>query len=27
MDQRNVLPNLRSAIPAGPVPVRTEGVL
>jgi hypothetical protein len=27
MDQRNVLPKLRSAIPAGPVPVRTEGVL
>lgn len=27
MDQRNVLPQLRSAIPAGPVPVRTEGVL
>jgi hypothetical protein len=27
MDQRNVLPNLRSAIPAGPVPVRAEGVL
>ncbi len=27
MDQRNVLPNLRSAIPAGPVAVRTEGVL
>ena len=25
MDQRNVLPKLRSAIPAGPVPVRTEG--
>lgn len=25
MDQRNVLPNLRSAIPAGPVPVRTQG--
>lgn len=27
MDQRNVLLNLRSAIPAGPVPVRTEGAL
>ena len=27
MDQRNVLPKLRSAIPSGPVPVRTEGVL
>jgi hypothetical protein len=27
MDQRSVLPKLRSAIPAGPVPVRTEGVL
>lgn len=27
MDQHNVLPKLRSAIPAGPVPVRTEGVL
>jgi len=27
MDQRHVLPNLRSAIPAGPVPVRTEGVI
>ncbi|HEV8264473.1 MAG TPA: hypothetical protein VGQ06_05945 [Gemmatimonadales bacterium] len=26
MDQRNVLPKLRSAIPAGPVPVRTQGV-
>jgi len=25
MHQRNVLPNLRSAIPAGPVPVRTQG--
>jgi hypothetical protein len=25
MDQSNVLPKLRSAIPAGPVPVRTEG--
>jgi hypothetical protein len=25
MDQRNVLPKLRSAIPAGPVPVRTQG--
>lgn len=25
MDQRSVLPKLRSAIPAGPVPVRTEG--
>jgi hypothetical protein len=25
MDQRSVLPRLRSAIPAGPVPVRTEG--
>jgi len=27
MDQRNVLPKLRSAIPAGLVPVRAEGVL
>jgi hypothetical protein len=27
MDQRHVLPKLRSAIPAGPVPVRTEGVI
>jgi hypothetical protein len=27
MDQRHVLPKLRSAIPAGPVPMRTEGVL
>ena len=27
MDQSNVLPKLRSAIPAGPVPVRTEGAL
>jgi hypothetical protein len=27
MDQRNVLPKLRSAIPAGPVPVRTEGAI
>jgi hypothetical protein len=27
MDQRNVMPNLRSAIPAGPVSVRAEGVL
>jgi hypothetical protein len=27
MDQRNVLPKLRSAIPSGPVPVRTQGVL
>jgi hypothetical protein len=27
MDQRSVLPKLRSAIPAGPVPVRTQGVL
>ncbi|HEY3280128.1 MAG TPA: hypothetical protein VGJ83_06410 [Gemmatimonadales bacterium] len=27
MDQRNVLPKLRSAIPSGPVPVRTGGVL
>lgn len=27
MDQRNVLPNLRSAIPAGPVAIRTGGVL
>ncbi|HXM37767.1 MAG TPA: hypothetical protein VN908_03795 [Gemmatimonadales bacterium] len=25
MDKSNVLPKLRSAIPAGPVPVRTEG--
>lgn len=25
MNQRNVLPKLRSAIPAGPVPVRTQG--
>ena len=25
MDQRSVLPKLRSAIPAGPVPVRTQG--
>lgn len=25
MDQRSVLPRLRSAIPAGPVPVRTQG--
>lgn len=27
MDQSNVLPKLRSAIPAGPVAVRTEGAL
>ena len=27
MDQSNVLPKLRSAIPAGPVPVRSEGAL
>jgi hypothetical protein len=27
MDQHNVLPKLRSAIPSGPLPVRTEGVL
>jgi hypothetical protein len=27
MDQRNVLPKLRSAIPAGPVPVRAEGAI
>jgi hypothetical protein len=27
IDQSNVLPKLRSAIPAGPVPVRTEGAL
>lgn len=27
MDQSNVLPKLRSAIPAGPVPMRTEGAL
>jgi len=27
MNQSNVLPKLRSAIPAGPVPVRTQGVL
>ena len=27
MDQRNLLPKLRSAIPAGPVPMRAEGVL
>ena len=27
MDQSNVLPKLRSAIPAGPVPVRIEGAL
>jgi len=27
MNQTNVLPKLRSAIPAGPVPVRTEGAL
>lgn len=27
MGQSNVLPKLRSAIPAGPVPVRTEGAL
>jgi len=27
MNQSNVLPKLRSAIPAGPVPVRTEGAL
>ena len=27
MDQRSVLPKLRSAIPAGPVPVRTEGAI
>jgi hypothetical protein len=27
MDHSNVLPTLRSAIPAGPVPVRTEGAL
>lgn len=27
MDRSNVLPKLRSAIPAGPVPVRTEGAL
>ncbi len=27
MDQSNVLPKLRSAIPAGPVPVRTERAL
>jgi hypothetical protein len=27
MDHSNVLPKLRSAIPAGPVPVRTEGAL
>lgn len=27
MDQRSVLPKLRTAIPAGPVPVRTEGAL
>jgi hypothetical protein len=27
MDQTNVLPKLRSAIPAGPVPVRIEGAL
>ena len=27
MNQSNVLPKLRSAIPAGPVPARTQGVL
>jgi hypothetical protein len=27
MDQRNVLPKLRSAIPAGPVPMRTQGAI
>lgn len=27
MDQSNVLPKLRSAIPAGPAPMRTEGAL
>jgi len=27
MDQRSVLPKLRSAIPAGPVPVRTQGAI
>jgi len=27
MNQSNVLPKLRSAIPAGPVPVRTQGAL
>lgn len=27
MNQSNVLPKLRSAIPSGPVPVRTEGAL
>ena len=27
MNQTNVLPKLRSAIPAGPVPVRTQGAL
>ena len=27
MDQSNVLPKLRSAIPAGPVAARTEGAL
>jgi hypothetical protein len=27
MTQSNVLPKLRSAIPAGPVPVRTQGAL
>lgn len=27
MNQSNMLPKLRSAIPAGPVPVRTEGAL
>ena len=27
MNQNNVLPKLRSAIPAGPVPVRTQGAL
>jgi hypothetical protein len=27
MNQSNVLPKLRSAIPAGPVPMRTEGAL
>jgi len=27
MNQTNVLPKLRSAIPAGPLPVRTEGAL
>jgi len=27
MDQRSVLPKLRSAIPAGPVPLRTQGAI